>query len=324
MIIPTGDSDVLALSKHKLELEEYYYLPVPSFEIVQKLANKKTFYKLLAEMNIPHPKTYFPESISDLRVLGSRLDYPYIIKPALSLPFACEFERKNFVIHSPKELSWAIDKLKGKNLDVIIQEIIPGKEIYMFYTYFNKKSEPLAICGYDKIRQYPDDYGSGSFCRSNWILSPIDECIKLLKTIRYYGFAEPELIKDPRDGSYKLLEINARTTTQNRLAAACGADMEYISYLDAAGYSLNKLNCSQNDVFWVDDFSDQISCCIRFKQKELGGREILRSLIMERKVHSIVALDDPVPFILMTRDIIQWNILNALRRGNDLFKRMLS
>jgi D-aspartate ligase len=297
MIIPTGDSDVLALSKHKYELEKYYYLPVPTYETVQKLVNKKIFYKLLAKMDIPHPNTYFPESLTDLRKKGLEIDYPYLIKPAYCGPFYQEFDRKNLVIHSPGELFQAIDKLRNKDFEVMIQDIIPGNEIYMFYTYFNRKSEPLAVCGYDKIRQAPDDFGSGSFCRSVLRSSPVKECIRLLKALDYQGFAEPELKKDPRDGEYKLLEINARTTTQNRLAAACGVDIEYISYLEAARRLKKASLAFRSDVFWVDDVADLISCLKRLGRKEIGVGEIIRTF-KTRKVHSIAAWDDPVPFII--------------------------
>jgi len=53
MIVPTDDRDVLAFSKYKRELEQFYHLPVPAFETVQKLVNKKSFYKFLAEVNYP-------------------------------------------------------------------------------------------------------------------------------------------------------------------------------------------------------------------------------------------------------------------------------
>lgn len=297
VIIPTGDRDVLALSKHKHELEQFYYLPVPAFEIVQKLVNKKNFYKLLADMQFPHPKTYFPESLTELRSMGREVAYPYIIKPAYSLPFQEEFGRKNFVVDSPQELNRAVDKLRGKNLEVMIQEIIPGNEIYMFYTYFNMKSEPLGICGYDKVRQYPPDFGFGSFCRSNWRSFPIEECIRLLQAIGYHGFAEPELKKDPRDGKYKLLEINARTTSQNRLAAACGVDMEYIAYLDASGGFEKDTVPFRDGVLWVDDFVDLLSCLVHLKRRELGIGEIVESL-RARNVHSVAAWDDPAPLVV--------------------------
>jgi D-aspartate ligase len=297
MIIPTGDVYVLTLSKHKHELEKYYHLPMPAFDIVQKLVNKKMFYKLLAEMDIPHPKTYFPESLTELHTKGLEIGYPFIIKPVYFYPFYTFFGEKNFVIRSRNEFLKAIERLKGRNLEVVLQELIPGKEIYMFYTYLNKKAEPLAVCGYDKIRQFPPNFGSGSFCKSKWRSSPVKECLRFLKAIKYHGYAEPELKRDPRDGKYKLLEINARTTTENRLAAACGADIEYISYLDAIGEFKKKPLTIRDGVFWIDDFNDARSCWMLLKRNEIGIGEVIKALIRP-KVHSDFAWDDPAPFMI--------------------------
>ncbi len=296
VIIPTSDSHVLALSKHKQELEQFFFLPVPSHEIVQKLVNKKNFYKLLVEMQIPHPKTYFPEDITELGSMGREINYPYIIKPVHSMPFQEEFGRKCFVINSSEELDRAIERLREKNLEIMIQEIIPGKVVYEFYTYFNKKSEPLAICGWDKIRHYPPDFGSGSFCKSVWWSSAVEQGISFLKAIGYHGFAGTELIKDPLDGKYKMIEVNARTITQNRLAAACGVDMEYIAYLDATGQFMGDSNSPSDNVLWAEDFLDLVSCLVYLKQKQITVGEIVESLRV-RKVHSVVAWDDPVPLV---------------------------
>lgn len=312
MIVPTSDRHVLALSKHKQKLEQFYHLPVPTYETVQKLVNKKSFYKLLAEMQIPHPKTYFAESLTELQSIGRKVAFPYIIKPAYSFRFGEEFGRKNFVIKSSQELDRAVGILRDKNLDVMIQEIVPGKETYMFYAYFNRKSEPLAICGYEKIRQYPPEFGSGSFCKSDWRASPVEECIQLLQDIEYYGFAEPELKRDPRDGEYKLLEINARTTTQNRLAAACGVDIEYVAFLDAVGRRTKSLLPFRRNIFWVDDFFDLLSCLMLLTRKELDIEDIVESL-KAKKVHSVAAWDDPAPLVVHAIEL-GYEGLHALTR----------
>jgi D-aspartate ligase len=166
--------------------------------------------------------------------------------------------------------------------------------IYEFYTYFNRKSEPLGICGWDKIRQYPPDFGSGSFCESIWRSSEIDQGTRVLSALGYYGFAGIELKKDPRDGKYKLIEINARTTLQNRLAAACGPDMEYIAYLDANEQFEGNPMVPCSNIFWVDDLADLASWLIHFKRKEVSIGGLVKSL-RAKKVHSVMAWDDPVP-----------------------------
>lgn len=296
MFIPASDYEVLFLSKNKERLEQYYYIPTPSYEIVQNIVNKKKFYKMLEKMNFPHPKTYFPKDLDDLQRMGYEINYPFIIKPAYSFQFFQEFGKKNFVIHSYDELLWAVNKLRNKSLEIIVQELIPGRDIYMFYTYLNKQSEPIAICGYDKILQFPDDFGSGSYCRSRLRASPIKECIRLLREIKYHGFAEPELKKDPRDGVYKLLEINARTTTQNRLAAACGVDIEYLAYLDARGELNKNYSTFRENINWAADLTYILSCLRLQRQGQLKFKDMLR-IIKTRKVHSIRDFDDPFPYI---------------------------
>ena len=141
VIIPRMDKEVMALSRYKEELEQYYLLPIPPFETVQKLVNKKLFYQWLEQMSIPHPKTYYAHDITELKLTGREIDFPYIIKPAHMHLFWAEFRSKCFVIHSTEELNQAIQRLENKDLNVMIQEIIPGNELYSLLTYFNKKSE---------------------------------------------------------------------------------------------------------------------------------------------------------------------------------------
>lgn len=296
IVIPVGDEAVLALSKHRDELGTFFHLPVPEHEIAQKLVNKVLFYRMLNEMHFPHPKTYFPESLAELVSTGKRLPYPYIIKPAFSIPFQQEFGGKVFHVKSPRDLDMAADKLRDKNMEVMIQEIIPGREIYSFFTYFNKLSEPLAMCGWDKIRQYPLDFGCGTFCKSNWRPAAAEDSLRLLRTLGYHGFAEVEVKKDPEDCEYKIIEINARASLQNALAGACGADIGHIAYLDAGGQATGHSTSFHNDILWTDDFLDTISFLLHLGRRDIGKSEIIDSL-NPRKVHAVVAWDDPLPLV---------------------------
>jgi D-aspartate ligase len=294
MIIPTGDDEVLAISKHKAELEKMYLLPVSDYNLVEKLVNKKLFYKMLAEMQVPHPATWFPGSSEELLSIGKELPYPYIIKPAFSLSFRKVFDSKCLVIRSLEELKWAVDALRSVNEVVVLQEIIPGDDYYEYYTYLNKDSLPLAACGWRKVRHYPPHFGSGSFCRTELLPFEVEKCNELLVSLGYHGFAGPELVRDPRDGSYKLLEINARTTLQNRLAAASDVDIEYLAYLDMNGFSVPETALPVDNVIWIDDFLDLATRLILLKRKEAT----IGSIFPEAgagKVYSVAALDDPAP-----------------------------
>ena len=310
VIMPSGDWDALVLAKYKKELEPFYYLPVPDYEIVHQLVNKKHFYKMLAGTDIAHPKTYFPENNAELAAMGREIAYPYIIKPSDSLAFQEVFRTKCFVINSAEDLEGAVERLRDKELEVVIQEIIPGKEVvYEFYTYFNKNSEPLAVCGWDKLRHYPPEFGSGSFCRTIHRPAAIEPAIKLLKEIGYYGMAAPELKKDSRDGQYKLLEINARSPLQNQLATAGGVNISYIAYLDTIGRAVGEVPPVPDGIFWIDDLADQLSRLILLGRREISLREIVQPLTV-KKEHTVAAWDDPLPLIFL----IYRSAIGALRR----------
>ena len=155
----------------------------------------------------------------------------------------------------------------------------------------------MAVCGYDKIRQYPPDFGSGSLCKSRWRRVPIDSATRVLKGIGYQGIASAELKRDPRDGEYKLLEINARTSLQSSLPPRCGVDIEYTAYLDTIGQYRGGTTSPKEGVLWIDEISDLLSCLAQLKDGRLGVREVVASL-RGKKEYGTFAWDDPIPFLV--------------------------
>jgi predicted ATP-grasp superfamily ATP-dependent carboligase len=305
VLIATGDTYVELISKHKGILEEHYILPIPEYEMVQKLQRKRNYYKLLEEIKLPHPQTWFPENTEELVSIGREIEYPYIIKPDDTFAFQSVFLRKCFVINSLPELNRAAKRLRGKKIEFMIQEIIPNRELYNVSGFYNKNSQPVAVCGWDKIRQYPPDFGSGTCCISKWRPKIIEQVNAFFKTIGYYGIGEIELKKDPRDGIYKMIEVNLRTVSQNRLAAACGVDIEYIAYLDAIGEPSSQPPQQPEGILWVSDFTDAIACLIQLRRREIGIGEVARYLT-QKKVHSVTAWDDPLPALYRLKNMTRY------------------
>ena len=297
VVIPTNDGAVMTLSKHKGELEQYFLLPIPSFEVVEKCVNKRMFYQLLKQMSIPHPKTYFPKDLKELKSIGEEMEYPYIIKPAYMHLFSAQFHIKCFFIDSPQTLNNAIQELEDKELDVFLQEIIPGNEHYSLLTYFDSENEPQASCGWDKIQQDPPFFGSYSvLCKSAWRAEPIALAEQLLRTMKYHGIAEPEFKKDTRDNTYKLLEINARTSIPNALPAKCGTDITHIAYLDTIGRYKGNLKSPESGNFWVNDtFYLHDFFKLKFT-KNMFSMNIINPL-KRKRVYAVSAWDDPIPLL---------------------------
>ncbi|MFH0994399.1 MAG: hypothetical protein V1844_02755 [Pseudomonadota bacterium] len=296
--IPTGDAEVLSLSKHQEILSPFFRIPLASSETINLIVNKKLFFQDMIRRHIPCPKTCFPETVDEMRIMAADIGYPLIVKSAYSHVFIHRFHKKVFVVHSPVELETALGLLNGAFQDFFLQEIIPGSHLYLFYAYFNRQSIPLGICGYDKVRQYPKDFGIGTICRSMYRSQPIQTAVQYLQDKDYYGLAEPEFKLDPRDGIYKLIEINTRSVTQTLLAKACGIHVEYLAYLDMIRGNVNSLlKPAAEGVLWIDEINELHYHLSRIRRRLFSFSDL--SFILERgKVFAGLAADDPVPFVI--------------------------
>src|SRR3712207_2434983 len=77
--------------------------------------------------------------------------------------------------------------------------------------------------------------GSCRVGESVWVDEVVTGGLRLLRTLGYHGIAQVETKLDPRDGRYKLIEINPRLWQWHGLAAACGVDLPWIAHRDLVG-----------------------------------------------------------------------------------------
>ena len=63
----------------------------------------------------------------------------------------------------------------------------------------------------------------------------VDRGLALLAAFAYTGISQVEFKRDPRDGRYKLMEVNARLWQWHGLAGACGVDVPLIAFRDLTG-----------------------------------------------------------------------------------------
>ena len=80
-----------------------------------------------------------------------------------------------------------------------------------------------------RARQHPMDFGHASTFAELVKIPEIQQIAeKFLSLIDYYGICEVEFIQDPRDGKYKLIEVNPRVWGWHTLAIAAGVDLPYL------------------------------------------------------------------------------------------------
>ena len=87
----------------------------------------------------------------------------------------------------------------------------------------------------DKLRWYPINGGSSTINVTLKDEKIKNDCIALLRALGWVGYASLDLIRDPRDGVAKILEINPRINGTAKICFTCGIDLARQLLDEAAG-----------------------------------------------------------------------------------------
>jgi D-aspartate ligase len=305
VLFPTNDNDLYLLLKHRALLEEYFIFPIADLNIVDKLLNKHKFYMTLEELDIPHPKTYFPNTVDELSKISEEISFPCIIKPAYSGYFRYDFQKKFFIVRNKEELKQYFTIGINRNHKLIIQEIILGNtnNQYGLNAFYDKNHNSHGIFMYNKIREWPDFGGVGCYLESVEIPELEKITTSLIKNINYYGIVDVEFKKDPKDNTYKLIEINPRVWLENSLPTRYGLNIPYLAYIQTIGKNEEKCIFSKNSVKWFNLYEDVPAVLYNIKKGTLNFNEWIKSY-KGKKEYAIFTGDDPLPaFVLFVNFI---------------------
>jgi len=296
VIFPNSDEAVYILSKYKDTLKEFYRIPTPSWEVIRNVYIKQETYRVAEKHEIPIPRTYYPKGLAELIELD--LDYPVVIKPSIKDHFYTKVKIKAFKINNQEDLTRTY-RLVCSIIDpseVVVQEFIPGgpNHLYSFCPFFKNGKVVTGIMA-RRARQHPMDFGHAStFAELVDIPELRNISEKFLNLIGFYGIAEVEFMEDPRDGKYKLIEVNPRVWGWHTLAIGAGVDLPYFLYQDMIGEEI-KVQPASNGIKWVRLTTDIPTVLLEIMRGNMRIRDYTASM-RGTKEFAVFALDDPLPF----------------------------
>lgn len=179
----------------------------------------------------------------------------------------------------------------------MVQEIVPGgdRNLYGYLAFWGSNGEEVCWLTKQKLRQNPPLFGDGS------LQTTVDEpevarlSRKLLSAFEYRGFVGVEFKRDPRDGTFRLMEINPRTVSGNQMAITAGVDFPWIGYCYLQGERVDSAACrARPGVVYVNEEWDFKAFLTLRRQGSLTAREWWRSF-RSAEARSIFASDDPGP-----------------------------
>ena len=294
LVFPTNDAQVKLLSQNKTGLEDFYTLSIDTWEVIEKCYNKVHTYKLAEELKIPKPGSWFPASEEDLKAI--RIEYPCIIKPAVMHDFYRHFKTKVFICNHYNELVKNYRKARSfiPADEIIVQEIIPGDSSNQYSACFLfNGQEAIVQMVARRLRQHPVDFGNATtYAETVQENSIIERGTKFLRAINFKGICEVEFKRDPRDGDYKLLEINARTWKWHYIALAANSPFLMAAYSYFMEGTVDGKYLSWGDACWQHKLTDGII------RRKLNKSDPARTeLPCNNKVYAVFDREDRKPFI---------------------------
>jgi D-aspartate ligase len=297
VLFPTRDETVVAFSRHRAELSEFFRVPTPNWETVKWAWNKKNTYDLARKLGISCPQTFSPQNEDEIEALGSQL--PLAIKPAVKENFFYATGAKAWRAQTMDELRQIYRKAARyiSPEEILLQQIIPGDGSHQVsYCAFFCNGQAQGSLVARRARQHPREFGRAATYVESIELPIIEEVSqRFLKAIDYYGLVEFEFKHDPRDGEYKLLDVNARSWGFHSLGSAAGVDFSYMLYADQIGEPI--LPCrAKPGIGWLRLLTDVPTAISGILNSHISLGDYLASL-RKTRVESVFCRKDPLPSI---------------------------
>jgi D-aspartate ligase len=295
VLFPTRDETVAAFSRHRSQLAEFFRVTTPDWDTVKWAWDKKNTYELAGLLDIPCPETFSPQSAKELVMLYPKL--PLAIKPAVKENFFYATGAKAWRAETPGQLQELYAKAARQinPHEILVQQIIPGDgDRQVSYCAFFRDGKAKGTLVARRSRQHPREFGRAATFVESIDLPVIEELSeRFLKAIDYYGLVEVEFKQDPRDGQYKLLDVNARTWGFHTLGAVTGVDFPFLLFADQIGESIEECRAKPG-VGWLRLLTDVPTAFGDIARGHLSWNAYFAS-IKRTRIESVFCKDDPMP-----------------------------
>jgi len=257
VVIITSDIFLNFFNSYRDILSEKFSFNIPDKQLLDNILDKRKQYELIRRLNIETPRTLIVKDIND-DLNFDELIFPVFVKGAHPHKWKNYFTEKGFVAENKNQLFTIIEKIQKHNLEFIIQELIvgPNKNHYKVSVYYDKNRNPKLFFTTQKVRQFPYDFGVGSYMRSKRVEELISLGKKIFDALNYTGIGSIEFKVDERDGKFKFIELNPRMWQQNYQATLAGLNFAEYYYKDCIGQETFFNDQFLENVTYIDTVND--------------------------------------------------------------------
>lgn len=247
---PTHDPPLNALARNRERLPGLHF-PFPAWSALEAIQDKRHQLEAAAVAGVSTPETRYPASAAEARAAGEELGLPVLVKPQHPDGFKRRFSKQAFRCETTNDVEHAYSD--AEPFGAMVQEFVPGgdEELYSLGSYLREDGKPLGLFSGRKLTQVPPGIGTCRTGEAVWVQEVVDAGLQFLRELRFHGLSQVEFKRDPRDGRFKLMEINPRLWQWHGLATACGVDLPVIAYRDLTGEKVDPVSMTESGRIWT-------------------------------------------------------------------------
>jgi D-aspartate ligase len=294
VLFPTADATAAFVARRHAVLAEWYRLTTPPWEVFRQAYDKRLTAQLATALGVPQPRTRpLPDRADAERYQGP---FPVVLKPSTK-PRLNKPAVKAWRADDAAELVHRFDEAAAVTEPgtLLLQELIPGDhDVHFSFAALCEAGLPLVSITAERVRQYPLDFGKAStFVRTVRNARVEDLGRRVLAELRFAGLAEVEFKRDPRDGSYRLLDINARVWGWHTLGRSAGLDFAHLAWHSAMGRPVPRVRVPAG-LRWLRLTTDLPAGLQEVRTGRTSATSYVRSLAGPHE-RPVLAWDDPLP-----------------------------
>ena len=235
-LYPAHDAHLAAVARHADRIRPLV-LPGSGWDVIGPLMEKIPQLELAERAGVPIPLSFTPVTLAEAKAAAAQLPYPAIAKPSLGINFKRAEKVQVLQADRPEQLVDAYERIVAAGDRAVLQEAIPGGDdaLWTVGSFSANGGHTLGTFSGRKLVQHPPIFGTCRVGEARWADEPVAYADALLRMSGFDGITQIEFKRDPRDGSYRLIEINLRTWQWHSLARRCGVDVVGMSYRHACG-----------------------------------------------------------------------------------------
>lgn len=300
-----GSDDALELIyAHRERLQRHFSFLVTDPAIAEALIAKDRFQSLALMRGLPVPRELLWEGDGPGSLGGATREV--LVKPRVKVDWhdsvlcARVFNgdsKARIYAHGAAALADPAVALFRDQLT--FQEYIPGGDeaLWSFHGYADETGALLASFIGRKVRTDPPLTGESAFIE----LAHDDSLAELGRDIAarlpLKGPFKMDFKRDPRDGRWYILEINARYNLWHYLGAANGVNLMAAAYGYLLGHQRRMPPRARTTRRWLSLENDWRAFRVLHARGELGWRGWIASILFSRNVYNLFAWEDPGPWL---------------------------